>query len=73
MKPTKVVFVDSELENAFNDLSEKDPIKKGIMRAIRAIEEDAFAGRNVKKELIPKKIIERYSLDNLWIYNLPDS
>lgn len=28
MKPDKVVFIDDNLENAFNSLSEKDPIKK---------------------------------------------
>ncbi len=55
MNPDKVVFVDEELETSFNELSEKDPIKKGIVRAIRAIQEDFSCGRQVKKELIPKK------------------
>ena len=72
MKPDKVVFFDGELEKSFNELSDKDPIKKGIVRAIKFIQEDFSCGRNVKKELIPKKLIEKYNLTNLWIYDLPN-
>jgi len=70
MKPDKVVFVDEELENSFNELPDKDPIKKSIVRAIKAIQENFSCGRNVKKELIPKKLINKYLLTNLWIYDL---
>ena len=72
MKPDKVVFVDAELEESFNGLPANDPIKKGIVRAIKAIQENFSCGRNVKKELIPKKLIDKYSLTNLWIYDLPN-
>ena len=72
MKSEKVVFVDESLEKSFNELSEKDILKKSLIRAIKCIQENAFAGRNVKKKLIPMKLIEKYSIDNLWIYNLPD-
>ncbi len=30
MKPDKVVFFDKELEESFNELSDKDPIKKEL-------------------------------------------
>lgn len=72
MKPDKVVFVDQELEDSFNELSDSDPIKKGIIRAVGAIQENFSCGRNVKKELIPKKLIDKYNLNNLWIYDLPN-
>lgn len=72
MKSDKVVFVDEELEKSFNELQESDPIKRGIIRAIRCIQENTFVGRNVKKELIPKKLIDKFSLNNLWIYDLPN-
>ena len=72
MKPDKVVFVDEELEDSFNELSDSDPIKRGIIRAIRAIQENFSCGRNVKKELIPKKLADKYHLNNLWIYDLPN-
>ena len=71
MKPHKVVFFDKELEKSFNELSDKDPIKKGIIRAIKFIQEDFSCGRNVKKGLIPKELIQKYDLTNLWIYDLP--
>ena len=73
MKPEKVVFFDQNLENSFNELSDYDPLKKALVRAIRTLKEDAFCGRNVKKELIPKSLIQRYGINNLWIYNLPNS
>ncbi len=72
MKPEKVIFVDESLEKSFNGLSEIDPIKKALIRAIKTLQEDAFSGRNVKKKLIPKLFIQKYGLNNLWIYNLPD-
>lgn len=73
MKPDKVVFVDEDLEKAFETLSDKDTIKKGIKRAIQQLKEDCHSGRNVKKKLIPKNLIDKYKINNLWIYNLPDA
>ena len=70
MKPDKVIFIDKELEDSFNQLAESDPIKRSIKRAIQFIQEDFRCGRNVKKELIPKNLIKRYEINNLWIYDL---
>ena len=72
MKPEKVVFVDESLGKSFNELNKVDPIKKALIRAINTLQEDAFSGRNVKKDLIPKSLIQKYKLNNLWIYNLPN-
>ena len=73
MKPEKVVFIDEELQKSFEELSEEDPVKKGLIKAIKDIQEDAFCGRNVKKNLIPKNFQEKYGINNLWIYNLPNA
>ena len=73
MKPKKIRFIDSSLENAFNDIKDNDPIKKALIRAIKDIKENSYCGRNVKKKLIPKKFIDRYKINNLWIYNLPSA
>jgi len=73
MKPHKIKFVSYDLEEAFNSLSDKDPIKKALIRAINDIKQDCFIGRNVKKKLIPRRLIEKYKINNLWIYNLPSS
>lgn len=72
MKPEKVVFIDESLEKSFNELEEIDPVKKALVRAIKTLQEDAFSGRNVKKNLIPKSLIQKYEINNLWVYNLPD-
>ena len=73
MKSDKIIFVDETLEKAFNELSEKDPIKKAIIKAIKNIEENVHSGRSVKKKLIPKQLIQKYNINNLWVYNLPSS
>ena len=73
MKPNKVVFIDESLEEAFNSLIENDPTKKALIKAIRDIKENCYCGRNVKKKLIPKKLIEKHGINNLWIYNLPSA
>ncbi len=31
IKPSKVVFINDKLEKCFYSLSEKDPIKKGLL------------------------------------------
>jgi len=51
----KVRFVSEELKNAFEELKEKNPkLHKELERAFSSICSDAFFGRRVKKELIPK-------------------
>lgn len=73
MKPSKIVFINLELERDFKELDRDDPIKKGIIKIIGFLKEDAFIGRRVKKDLIPKKLIEKYEITNLWICNLPSA
>jgi len=72
MKPERVIFIDLSLEKIYQELNENEPVKKALKRAIKYLQEDAFSGRNVKKDLIPKNLIQKYSLNNLWIYNLPN-
>ena len=73
MRPKRVVFVDESLEKSFSAINKEDPIKKALTKAIQILKEDAFAGRNVKKKLIPKRLIQKYKINNLWIYNLPNA
>ncbi len=73
MRADKIIFVDESLEQAFETLHEKDPLKKALTRAIKTIKEDCYCGRQVKKNLIPKILIGKYKINNLWIYNLPSS
>ena len=71
IKPSKVVFISDELEDSFNSLPEDDFVKKSIIRAIRDLRQNAFAGIQVPKRLIPKEYIRKYGINNLWKYDLP--
>ena len=69
----KVRFVNEELKKSFEGLKETNPqLHKEIERAFSSICHDAFFGRRVKKELIPKKLIKDYDINNLFIYNLSE-
>ena len=72
IKPSAVVFISDELENNFNELREDDPIKKGIVRAIKDLKVNAFLGIQVPKRLFPKEYITKYGINNLWKYDLPN-
>ncbi len=71
IKSSKVVFIDQRLEKSFLSLREDDFIKKAIIKAIKDLRENAFAGINVPKKLIPQDYIKKYGINNLWKYNLP--
>ena len=74
IKPSdKVTFVDDKLEEAFNSLNEEDWLKKAINKAIEKLKENAFCGERIKKELIPKVYVQKYGIDNLWRYPLPNA
>jgi|SRR3989344_1889368 len=67
----KVKFISEELKGAFENLEQTNPqLHKELKRAFSSICHDAFFGRRVKKELIPKKLIKDYDINNLFIYNL---
>ena len=70
IKPSRVIFISDELENNYNSLSEDDFVKKSIVRAVRDLRQNAFAGIHVPKRLIPKEYIHKYGINNLWKYDL---
>jgi len=68
---SKVKFISENLKNAFEELKDNNPkLHKEIRRAFSSICNDAFFGRRVRKELIPKKLVKDYDINNLFIYNL---
>jgi Txe/YoeB family toxin of Txe-Axe toxin-antitoxin module len=71
IKPSKVKFISEKLQENFNSLSEDDPIKKSIKRAIKDLQDNAFFGIQIPKRLIPKGYIFKYNVKNLWKYDLP--
>jgi len=72
MKPSKIKFISEKLEKEFEKLNETDPIKKAIKRAIKDLQQDAFFGIQIPKRLFPKEYIQKYKINNLWKYDLPD-
>ena len=72
IKPSRVVFISDELEKDFNELKENDPIKKGIVRAIRDLRVNAFCGIQIPKKIFPEEYIQKYRINNLWEYDLPN-
>ncbi len=72
IKPSKVVFISDELEKSFNQLRDEDSIKKGIIKAIKDLKENAFSGIQIPKRLFPKEYIQKYGINNLWKYDLPN-
>ncbi len=64
MEP-KIVFVEAKLKEAFDNLKTKDPrLHKEIEKAFEDIKQNMHCGRNVKKNLIPKNLIEKYEINN---------
>jgi Txe/YoeB family toxin of Txe-Axe toxin-antitoxin module len=67
----KIKFIDEKLKEAFLNLEKSDPrLYKEIAKALEDISKNAYCGRNVKKNLIPNEFIQKYDINNLWIYNL---
>ncbi len=66
-----VKFGDEKLRKAFEELKEVDKdLYEQIDKATDEISKNVFCGRNVKKKLIPKELIQKFGFNNLWIYNL---
>ncbi len=73
IKPVKEVkFIEQDQEDYFLSLPDNHPIKKGILKAITKLKENSFCGERIEKRLIPRDYIQKYGIDNLWWYPLPD-
>ncbi len=70
-KPSKVKFIDTEIEKSYYQLKDNDFLKKAIKRAVKDLNNNAFTGIQIPKRLIPKKYIQKYKINNLWKYDLP--
>ena len=67
----KIRFADTKLKEAFEGLKDSNKgLYDELENAFKDICEDGYYGRQVKKELIPKVLIKKYGIKNLWIYNL---
>lgn len=74
IKPANgVIFADDRLEEAFNSLSKDDWLKKSIKKAIERLKKNVFCGEKIRNKLIPKEYINKYRINNLYWYQLPNA
>lgn len=73
--PSKFRFIDENLKKAYYELEHGDEQERELFKlidqAITNIEENAFCGIQIPKRLIPKEYVQKYSITNLWKYDLP--
>ena len=75
--PSESRFVDDNIKKAFYKLEEGDNSEQELFRFINQamdnIERNAFCGIQIPKKQIPKEYIKKYSVMNLWKYDLPNA
>lgn len=76
-KKSFVVFFDKKLESEFESLGEgkfeNKRLYQFIERSIKDIKETPTCGIKIPKKLWPKQYVQKYQIDNLWKYDLPNS
>jgi len=72
-----VAFGDKKTKKAFEELKkgifESKKLFEFINRAIDDLKNDPTCGIRIPNKLIPKPYIQKYNVNNLWKYNLPDA
>jgi hypothetical protein len=72
---TKIVFADENLKKAFDKLKDSSAEKRlfdNLMLAFDEIERSPSAFIRIRQSLIPKHYVDKYGIDNLWKYDLPN-
>lgn len=70
----KVVFADEKVQKAYYKAKEYEPqLYKFLDRATDDIKANPKCGIEVPKRLIPKIYIQKYGINNLWKYDLPNA
>ncbi len=72
----EIVFADEKLKQAFDKLkdskTEDKQLYELLKRAFEDIEHNPSGFIHIQKDLIPKEYKQKYSVDNLWKYDLPN-
>jgi Txe/YoeB family toxin of Txe-Axe toxin-antitoxin module len=72
-----VGFADEKIKQAFIALKEgkgaEPHLHEFLNRAFDDLKKDPFSGIKVPKKLWPKEYIQKYEINNLWKYNLPNA
>ena len=77
IKTREVAFASENLKNSFDKLKEgkfqEKELSKFLIRTIDDLKENPSCGIKIPKKLWPKKYLQKYSITNLFKYNLPNS
>lgn len=72
----KISFADKALEKAFEDLQkgkfEEQRLAGFLKRAMDDLKKDPFCGIRIPSDLWPKEYVQKYHINNLRKYDLPD-
>lgn len=73
---SKIKFADKKMNLSFKALNhskaEGKKLYKWIVRAFKDLEQNAYSGTQISKKLISKIYRDKYDVDNLWKYDLPE-
>ena len=73
-KKISVAFADESIKEAYIKTKDEDPrLYKFLERATDDIKKDPFCGIQIPKKQIPRTYKQKYGIDNLWKYNLPNA
>lgn len=75
--PSKIQFANEKVKAAFerlkNGKDDEHMLYEWLVRAFSDIENNAFCGIQIPKKLIPEIYLKKYSIKNVWKYNLPNA
>lgn len=76
-KEILVAFISKKVKSEFESLKEgkfeDEELYKFISRAMDDLKKDPACGTKVPRNLWPKLYIKKYSVTNLWKYDLPNA
>jgi Txe/YoeB family toxin of Txe-Axe toxin-antitoxin module len=74
MIENSVGFIDAKVKEEYEKAKVEDPqLFKFLERATNDLKENPFCGIKIPKNLWPKDYVRKYSIDNLWKYDLPNA
>lgn len=71
-KPAAGIFVSKELAEHLENLGSAHKLNRWIADMKEALKENIYAGELVRKSQVPKQLIDKYGVQNLYRYGLPE-
>ncbi|MEM2099191.1 MAG: hypothetical protein QXU99_05560 [Candidatus Bathyarchaeia archaeon] len=71
-KSAKGIFISKELAERLEKLGPEHKLNHWIADMKEAIRENIYAGELIRKSQVPKQIVDKYGVNNLYRYGLPE-